>query len=80
MGHYGGYPFRTLEDPGPGVVTAAFTHPEVALRWCLSCQAAMVDQDWPVELLEHELGEELRVWGWGPEERKDQRVLHRGMA
>ena len=74
----GGYMFEPGEEHD-GLVLAAFPRPEGALRWCLSCQSAMVDQDWPEELLRHELGEELRIWGCCVrEDIKHQRILHRG--
>ena len=80
LGHFGGYQCQPAaeEEEVPGDITAAFPRSEAALRWCLSCQAAMVEQEWPEELLEHELGEELRIWAWGPDEQKDKKILHRG--
>ena len=75
---HGGYIFESNgDDDGAcgGLVLAAFPRPEGALRWCLACQSAMVQQEWPEELLQHELGEETRIWGW---ETKQQHVLHKG--
>lgn len=74
----GGYLFESC-DGEDGIIMAAFSHPEKALRWCLSCQSAMVDQAWPDELLRHELGEELRILGCCVrEDKKYQKILHRG--
>jgi hypothetical protein len=38
----------------------------------------MVDQDWPEELLQHELGEELSVWGRGADGKMKNKTLARG--
>ena len=71
--------FRESGEEQDGLILAAFPHPEGALRWCLSCQSAMVDQDWPEELLRHELGEEIRIWNCCVrEDTKSQQILHRG--
>ena len=74
---YGGYIFDSSgdDDRAGGLVLAAFPQPEGALRWCLASQSAMVQKEWPEELLQHELGEETRIWGW---ETKQQHVLHKG--
>ena len=71
---HGGY----LVQASGGLVLAAFPRPEGALRWCLSCQGAMMEQEWPEELLEHELGEELRVWSRSPQGRMVHKLLAKG--
>jgi hypothetical protein len=75
----GGYMFEPGEEHD-GLVLAAFPRPEGALRWCLSCQSAMVDQDWPEELLRHELGEEQTTWIRTQDGKMQQRVLTRGVT
>ena len=73
---FGGY----LVEASGGLVLAAFPRPEGALRWCLSCQSAMVDQDWPEELLRHELGEEQTTWIRTQDGKMQQRILTRGVT
>ncbi|GAX72747.1 hypothetical protein CEUSTIGMA_g203.t1 [Chlamydomonas eustigma] len=70
-----GYPFYV----GHGEVHAVFQRPESGLTWCLSCSSAMNQQAWPEELLNHDLGEELRVWVWGSDNTKHQRLIYRGL-
>lgn len=70
----GGY----LVEASGGLVLAAFPRPEGALRWCLSCQSAMIDQDWPEELLKHELGEEMTTWMKMQDGNLRQKLLARG--
>ena len=38
----------------------------------------MVEQDWPEELLQHELGEELSVWGRGADGKMKNKTLAKG--
>ena len=71
---HGGY----LVQASGGLVLAAFPRPEGALRWCLACQSAMVQQEWPEELLLHELGEELGVWSRSPNGEMQHRLLAKG--
>ncbi|GAX72746.1 hypothetical protein CEUSTIGMA_g202.t1 [Chlamydomonas eustigma] len=73
---YGGY----LVQASGGLVLAVFPQPQGALKWCLSCQRAMGEQEWPPELLEHVLGEQVVVWI--PEKgslRMKQKVVSRGL-
>lgn len=44
-----------------GLFLAAFQRPSDAILWALECNEAMIKQDWPEDLLAHELCEELVI-------------------
>ncbi|GFH05638.1 guanylate cyclase domain-containing protein, partial [Haematococcus lacustris] len=54
---YGGYCVEQAES----LCLATFCHPHTAIRWALACIQLCLATDWPQELLEHELGEEMLV-------------------
>ncbi|KAL6755160.1 hypothetical protein V8C86DRAFT_2683483 [Haematococcus lacustris] len=54
---YGGYCVEQAES----LCLATFCHPHTAIRWALACIQLCLAADWPQELLEHELGEEMLV-------------------
>ncbi len=62
----GGYLMEAVD----GLVLVAFPRPAQAMRWALALVDACLNADWPSELLEHELGEEVAI----------QRVRQQGLG
>ncbi|GLI68043.1 hypothetical protein VaNZ11_012366 [Volvox africanus] len=50
-----------LVEAVDGLFLAAFQRPSDAILWALECNEAMIKQDWPEDLLAHELCEELVI-------------------
>uniref|UniRef100_A0A7R9VEE9 Guanylate cyclase domain-containing protein n=1 Tax=Chlamydomonas euryale TaxID=1486919 RepID=A0A7R9VEE9_9CHLO len=72
----GGYRVEVSAD----TVLAVFCLPNAALRWVLTCQAALMELAWPEELLVHELGEPLTIWGAaGDDGHRALKLLCRGL-
>ena len=63
----GGYEVKTEGD----AFMVAFVHPMQAVRWCLEVQEALVDAEWPPEILSEDLA--------SVETAPDGRVLRRGL-
>ena len=47
----------------PGFFYASFSSSEAAVLWAVGTQEALMEVDWPAELLEHPACEEMRVKG-----------------
>lgn len=68
-----------LVEAVDGLFLAAFQRPSDAILWALECNEAMVTQDWPDDLLAHELCEELVISAPTKEGEVVNTVVFRGL-
>ncbi|KXZ55594.1 hypothetical protein GPECTOR_2g1144 [Gonium pectorale] len=68
-----------LVEAVDGLFLAAFQRPSDAILWALECNEAMIKQDWPEDLLAHELCEELVISAPTKEGEVINTVVFRGL-
>jgi len=68
-----------LVEAVDGLFLAAFQRPAEAILWALECNEHMIKQDWPDELLAHELCEELVISAPTKEGEVVNTVVFRGL-
>ncbi|KAL6755782.1 nucleotide cyclase [Haematococcus lacustris] len=73
---HGGYLMEAVD----GLCLAAFGSPAAAVRWSLDTLTRCLELDWPLELLEHELGEAVELMSVNNQGRTSPQAAARSLA